>query len=314
MRRSSALAALGGALVAGRAPARAQSLQVMRIATLPFDAGSELFYAVDMGFFAKAGIDAKLETQQSGPAVAAAVTSGALDAGFSNVVSIAAAYKRGLPFVFIAPGAVYESAAPSTVLMVRSDSPIRTGRDMNDKILGVNGLKNIAQYAPAYWIDRNGGDSSTVKFVEIPAAEDYAAIDARRVDACNVAEPQITEMKSIARILGKPYDALGEGWMIAGYFTTRAWVDQHPDLYRRFVAVMRETARWANRNQSKSADILAKYTRLDPSLIRSGNRARFGEAGVTPGMLQSSIDLAARYKLFEASFPAAELIYQPRKS
>ena len=285
----------------------------MRIATLPFDAGSELFYGVDMGFFAKAGIDVKLETQQSGPAIAAAVASGALDAGFSNVVSIAAAYKRGLPFAFIAPGAIYTSAAPSTVLMVRSDSPIRSARDLNGKTLGVNGLKNIAQYAPANWIDRNGGDSSTVKFVEVAPAEDYAAIDARRLDACNVAEPQITEMKPIGRILAKPYDTLGEGWMIAGYFATRQWADEHPDLYRRFVSAMRETAQWANHNQDKSADILAKYTKLDPQLIRSGNRARFGETGVTPAMLQSSIDLSARYKLFETAFPATELIYQPRR-
>jgi NitT/TauT family transport system substrate-binding protein len=313
VRRSAALAALGSALVAVRVPVRAQALQTMHISTLPFDAGSELMYALEMGFFSKAGIDAKLETQQSGPAVAAAVASGALDAGFSNVVSIAAAYKRGLPFVFIAPGAVYVSAAPSTVLMVHKDSPIRTARDMNGKILGVNGLKNIAEYAPAYWIDRNGGDSTTVKFVEVPAAEDYAAIDTRRLDACNVAEPQITEMKPIGRILGKPYDALGEGFMIAGYFSTRAWADEHPDLLRRFVSVLHETAQWANKNQDKSADILAKYTRLDPKLIRSGNRARFGEAGLTPQMLQSSVDLAARYKLFETSFPATELIYQPKR-
>ena len=76
---------------------------------------------------------------------------------------------------------------------------------------------------------------------------------------------------------------------------------------------MRETAQWANRNHDKSADILSKYTKLDPQLIRSGVRARFGEAGVTPEMLQSSIDLAARYKLFETAFPASELIYQPRR-
>ena len=127
MQRSVVIASAGAALLATRVPAVAQSLQPMRIATLPFDAGSEIFYGIEMGFFAKAGIDAKLETQQSGPAVAAAVAGGALDAGFSNVVSIAAAYKRGLPFAFIACGAIYSSAAPSSVLMVKSDAPIHSG-------------------------------------------------------------------------------------------------------------------------------------------------------------------------------------------
>ncbi len=245
MRRFAAITGAGAALVAARVPARAQALIPMRIATLPFDAGSEIFYGIEMGFFAKAGIDAKLETQQSGPAVAAAVAGGAIDAGFSNVVSIAAAFKRGIPFAFIACGAIYTTAAPSSVLMVKSDAPIHSGRDLNGKTVGTNGLKNIGQYAPALWIDRNGGDSSTVKFVEIAPSEDYAAIDTRRLDACNVAEPQITEMKPIARVLGKPYDTLGEGFMIAGYFSTRDWIDAHADLHRRFSTAMHETAQWA---------------------------------------------------------------------
>jgi NitT/TauT family transport system substrate-binding protein len=313
VRRSAVLAGFAGALVAAHVPARAQALLPMRISTLPFDAGSEIFYGIDMGFFAKAGIDAKLETQQSGPAVAAAVASGAIDAGFSNVVSIAAAYKRGIPFAFIACGAIYTSAAPSSVLMVRSDAPIHSGKDLNGKTVGTNGLKNIGQYAPALWIDRNGGDSSTVKFVEVPASEDYAAIDTRRLDACNVAEPQITEMKPIARVLGKPYDTLGEGWMIAGYFSTREWIDTHADLHRRFDAAMHETAQWANANHERSAEILAKYTKLDPKLIRSGNRARFGDA-LTAEMIQPSIDLSARYKLFDAPFPGQDLIYTAKRS
>jgi NitT/TauT family transport system substrate-binding protein len=311
MRRSAALFAAGAAVAAARFPARAQALQPMRIATLPFDAGSEIFYGLDTGIFARNGIEVKLETAQSGPAVAAAVAGGALDAGFSNVVSIAAAFKRGLPFAFIACGAIYSSAAPSSVLLVKKDGPIRSGKDLNGKTVGTNGLKNIGQYAPALWIDRNGGDSSTVKFVEVAPSEDYEAIDTGRLDACNVAEPQITEMKPIARMLGKPYDTLGDGWMIAGYFSTHEWADKNPDLHRRFVNAMRETAQWANANHERSAEILAKYTKLDAGLIRSGNRARFGTT-LTPEMVQPSIDLSARYKLFDAPFPAAELIYRAK--
>ena len=293
------------------APAATQSLPALRIETIPFDAGSEAFYAKDMGFFAKAGLDVTVTPVGNGPAIAAAVASGAVDVGFSNTLSVETAYKRGLPFVFIAPAAMYASAAPTSVLMVPRDSPIKTARDLNGKTLAVNGLKNIAEYAPSLWIEQNGGDPSTVKFVEIGPTEIPAALAEHRIDAAFVAEPQITEAKSAARILSKAYDAVGDGWMIAGYFTTRDWADQHPDLLRRFDAAMRETAAWANANPDKSAEILAKYTKLDPALVRSSVRAKFGEALSAP-TIQPTVDLAAHFKLF-TTFPAQELIYTAKR-
>lgn len=283
----------------------------MRIATLPFDAGSEIFYGIDTGIFARNGIDAKLETQQSGPAVAAAVAGGALDAGFSNVVSIAAAFKRGLPFAFIACGAIYASAAPSSVLLVKKDGPIRSGKDLNGKTVGTNGLKNIGQFAPALWIDRNGGDSSTLRFVELPAEEQAAALESGRIDGGMMPEPQISEASATCRVFAKVYDAIGEGFMIAGWFVAGSWADAHPDAVRRFAAAMREVAAWADRNPDLSLPILVKYTKLDPKIAPRVVRARFAEA-LTAQMLQPSVDLVARYKLIDAAYTAQELIYTPK--
>jgi NitT/TauT family transport system substrate-binding protein len=308
-----ALAALA-ALFAGDAggAALAQTPAPLRIETIPFDAGSEAFYAKDMGFFAKQGLDATVQPIGNGPAIAAAVASGAIDVGFSNALSIETAYKKGLPFVFIAAAAVYSSAAPTSVLMVPKDSPLKTARDLNGKTIAVNGLKNIAEYAPSLWIDKNGGDSSTIKFIEIGPTEIPAALEAHRVDAAFVAEPQISQAKATSRIFAKAYDLLGDGFMIAGYFTTRQWAEAHPDLVRKFQAAMRETAAWANASADtdKSADIMAKYAKLDPALVRSSVRAKFGET-LSPAAIQPTIDLAARYKLLDG-FPAAELIYVPK--
>jgi NitT/TauT family transport system substrate-binding protein len=294
------------------APAATQTLPQLRIETIPFDAGSEAFYAKDMGFFSKAGLDVTVTPVGNGPAIAAAVASGAIDIGFSNALSVETAYKRGLPFVFVAPAAMYASAAPTSVLMVPNDSPIKTARDLNGKTLAVNGLKNIAEYAPSLWIEQNGGDPATVKFVEIGPTEIPAALAEHRVDAAFVAEPQITEAKSTSHVLAKAYDAVGDGWMIAGYFTTRDWADQHPDVLRRFERAMRETAAWANANPEKSASILAKYTKLDPALVRASVRAKFGDTLEAPA-IQPTIDLAAHFKIFP-TFPAQELIYTAKRA
>jgi NitT/TauT family transport system substrate-binding protein len=302
-----ALAVLAALLLGNRAPVASQALQPLHVQTIPFDAGSEVFYAKDMGFFAKQGLDVTIDPVGNGPAIAAGVASGAVDIGFSNALSIETAYKKGLPFVFIAAAALYSSAAPTSVLMVPKDSPLKTAKDLNGKTVGVNGLKNIAEYAPSMWIDKNGGDSSTIKFIEINPAEVPAALEQHRVDASFVAEPQITQAKAASRVFGKAYDVLGDGFMIAGYFATRPWADAHPDLLHRFQAALRATAVWANANPDKSADILAKYTKLDPALVRASYRAKFGES-LSAAAIQPTIDLAAHYKLLEP-FPAANLIY-----
>ena len=306
---TAALTALASFLLA--APASAQTTIPLKIETIPFDAGSEVFYAKDMGFFAKGGLDVTITPINNGPAIAAAVASGAVDIGFSNPLSIAVAYKRGLPFVFISPAAMYSSKSPSTTLMVLKDSPIKTAADLNGKTVGINGLKSISQYGPAIWIEKNGGDASSVKWVEIPPAEGPEALQSHRVDALIIAEPQITQARATSRVLANAYDAIGVDYMLAGYFTSRTWADANPEALRRFVAVMRETAKWANANPDKSAAILAKYTSLDPSIIAQSSRAQFGDT-LTPAMIQPLIDLAAHYGAIQA-FPAQELIYPVKR-
>jgi NitT/TauT family transport system substrate-binding protein len=308
IRRKEALLGLAAAALAIRAPGAAQDLPELRLATLPSDAGSQPYYGLDMGFFAKAGVAVRLDTQQSGPAIAAAVASGALDIGFSNTISIAAAHKRGLPFTFVAPGSIYVSAAPTSALLVRKDSSLRTARDLNGKTIGANALKNIAQFAPLAWVDQNGGDASTLRFVELPADAMAAALESNRIDAGMMPEPQISQARATCRVFAKAYDAIGEGFMIAGWFATTAWADAHPDLVRRFSVAMREASLWANRNPALSLPILEKYTKLDPLVARQVIRARFAEV-LTPQIVQPSIDIVAHYKVIDAAYPAQELIY-----
>jgi len=44
------------------APGRSQGLTTVRISTVPIDAGAEVYYAKEMGFFARAGIEVEPST------------------------------------------------------------------------------------------------------------------------------------------------------------------------------------------------------------------------------------------------------------
>ncbi len=293
-------------------PVLAQTRPSVNVATIPIDSGSQAFYAKDAGFFEKAGLDAKVESITSGPAIIAGVASGAIDIGFSNLVSLETAYKRGVSIVVIAAAGLYLDSAPTTLLMVDKSSAVKTGKDLNGKIVATNGLKNIGQFAPAAWIDKNGGDSATVKFVEMPFPEMAGALAAHRIDAAIIAEPTLSDAKATTRVLGKAYSAVADQFLIGSWFASATWAKAHPDLVARFITAMRDSAVWANANQTKSADILAKYAQIDPKAAATMTRARFAE-NLTPALVQPTIDVTAKYKAIDAAFPAQEIIYQPTR-
>jgi len=292
-------------------PARSQET-TLKIATIPIDVGAEVFYARDAGFFAKAGIDAQIQSITNGGAIAAAVASGAIDIGFSNLVSIATAYKRGLPITIIGPAGLYSTKTPSSVCVVAQNSQIKTAKDLSGKIFATNGLKNIAEFGPRAWIDKNGGDSATVKFTEMPFPEMSIALAQGHIAAALLAEPSATEFKSSTRILSKCFDAIAPNFMISAYMTTTKWADSHPDLVRKFQDVLRETAAWANKNHDKTAEMLAKEAKISPDIVHAMNRSVYPER-IDPAMIQPVIDVTAKYGGLGGAFPASDMIYHAGK-
>jgi NitT/TauT family transport system substrate-binding protein len=296
------------ALLTCAGPGRAQTLAPLRVATTPIENGAEVYYAKDMGFFAKQGLDVDIQGIQSGSAVAGAVASNAVDVGFASLVPLAIAHSKKIPFVLIAPGAVWTQAAKNSGLFVASGSPIRSGKDLNGKVLSTAGLGTLTEYAARAWIDGTGGDASTVKFLEMGYSAMPDALAGGRVDGSLINEPYFQVAEKAGKLIGYPYDYVAKEFLIAGWFTTSQWATDHPDLVARFAAAMRETAAWANQpqNQAKSAEILEKYTHIDPAVAATMIRVRFGDR-LSAAAIQPQVDISAKYAGFP-TFPAQEII------
>jgi len=110
-----AFAALGG---------RARAADpVVRIATLPLDASACCFYAEDQGLYKAAHLDAHVQTIANGGAIVAAVTSGAVEVGFTNMVSAATAFKRGVPITIVAEAKRSSRVIADVFAAIRADGP-----------------------------------------------------------------------------------------------------------------------------------------------------------------------------------------------
>jgi NitT/TauT family transport system substrate-binding protein len=283
----------------------------LRVATTPIDVGAEVYYAQEMGFFKKAGLDVQIQTISNGGAITAAVIAGSVDIGQGNVLSLIEAYKRGLPVTIIAPAGRYAAEKPTTQLVVAKDSPIRSAADLNGKTVATNGVRNILELATDDWSAKNGGDNKSLKFAEMPFSEMDPALVQGRVQAAAIAEPSLdaAKRKGDVRVLGNLFTAIAPHWLIGAWFTNSSWAKSHPDLARKFEDVMRETAAWANKNPDKSAEILAKYTKVPVSVVQHMTRSTYGEK-TDAAEIQPVIDAAAKYGFIDAAFPASAMIYR----
>jgi NitT/TauT family transport system substrate-binding protein len=286
--------------------ARAQAPATLHVATTPLDVGAEVLFAKDEGFFAKEGLDVDVQLMNNGGAIAAAVASGSVDVAQANLVSLASAHERRIPFVLVAPGGTYASDAPTTALVVTKRSPIHAARDLAGRTVAISGIKNITQVAVEMWLAQNGVDAGSVRFIELPFPQMGPALAAGRVDAAVIAEPDLSGvLAGDGRVLADVYDAVGKNFLVGAWFTTTAWSRAHPDLARRFAAAIAQTATWANAHQAESARILEKYTKI---AIRSGMRRATWAERLDPAQVQPLIDASARTNVLRAPFPAAELI------
>ncbi|MGA2395651.1 MAG: ABC transporter substrate-binding protein [Candidatus Lustribacter sp.] len=309
--RASAMLFGGAALLSSSAALRAQAAAPLRVGTILVEAAAEIYFAQDAGFFAKAGLVADIQAFDTGPAIAAAVVANALDIGYITVDAAAAIHQKHVPLVLIAPSAEYLSPTTqgTSAFMVPANSTVRSGSDLNGKTIAVIALNGITHIAARAWIDQNGGDSTTAKFIEVPPPAMPAALAAARVDAAWVTEPFLAAAKKSARVLGYGFDVIGKRFLLNAWFTTQTWAREHPDLVLRFAQTMRETAAWANANHAASAPIVAKYTKIDPGIVANMTRSYYADQ-LTPALLQPLADISAKYNNF-APFPVAELIYTP---
>jgi NitT/TauT family transport system substrate-binding protein len=312
MQRSAFVSALGALCAAGpRAVRAATAPAVIHAASSIDDDANPFIWAMQSGLFRRNGIEADLQRATSGAASVAGIAGGTFQIAKSSVTTLTAAHARGLPLVWIAPGGEYDNSLPAVIgLIVRADGPIKTGADLNGKVVGVTALNDFFSLAARAWTDAHGGDSSTIKLTEIPMSQTSAAVTTGRIDAAIVVQPFFETAKADpkVRIIGDPSSALGLHFMQSAWFTSADFAAKNPEAIDHFMRVMRDASVYVNTHHAETADLLAKFMKVDvePLKARVPMGVRFN-----PPQMQSLIDAQARYKMIPAAFDVRDVIYAP---
>ena len=306
-----AVAIFLGALGSGHASAQT-GLTVVRVAGVQTDDITPLVYAIKTGMFARAGLDVQSVPTNSGAATAAAVVSGSYEVGKSSLTSLMNAHVHNVPLVVIAAGVVHETKNPFAKLVALPDSPYRTGKDFAGKTIAVSSLNDLSSVSVDTWIDKTGGDTKTVHFVELPVSAMQAAVVEHRVDAAFMLYPALAEATSSGkvRVVSVPYDAIAPFFVLSGWFTTSDYAAKHPDVIRKFVDVMYRAAAFANSHPADTAQMMSDLTKVPMSIYAT--MSRVGAATATnPRDWQPLIDAAAKYGVIPHAFTAKDFIWSP---
>jgi NitT/TauT family transport system substrate-binding protein len=270
------MALLPAAIAANALSSSAQTgpgSSTLRVGVVGTDSFAEGYYAQDMGFFKSGGLSVELVPITTGAQVAAAVAGGAIDIGVSNTLELANAIAHAVPFVIIAGGGLSD-AAPA--LVVAKSSLLKSAKDLEGKTVAVQALKDLTQIAPSAWMEQNGADFRKIRFIEIHFPEMSAALERGTVDAAVLAEPYLSAANgTTVRVLAKVFNSIAPLFLMSAWFSSRDYFAKNTDVVKRFVAVMSDTARWANEHHDLSADILAKYTKIDLATIKTMPRTSY---------------------------------------
>lgn len=301
-------AAASAAAIPGAAFAQSD-VPKLNVGTPGQQGNAGVYYAQDMGYFKRVGLDVSISTLRkgSGAGIVAAVSGGSLDVGESDVMAAAAARSHGIKISFIAPSAFWISSAPTAGVVVAKTSIVRSAKDLAGKTIGVPSLSGISRVSTNAWLEQAGVDLATVKFVEIPSDSAIAAVTRGTFDAAVITEPTLSSSLAECRILGAPLDAIAKAFIETGWFAADEWIAKNTAAVMKFATAIRDAQRWANANPGPASVIFEKYSGVAAESMKNSVKTRFGDV-LSASYIQPVLDVAYKYHSIAQPMAARELI------
>ena len=236
-----------------------------------------------------------------------------MDIGKSSIMSVISAYSQGLPFALVCPGQLYRPADPViAAIMVAANSPLRTPLDLQGKTVAISAVGDISYLGLRGLIDARGGDSGSVRWIELPGATVSDAIQSGRVDAGLMAEPAMMQEVRAGklRLLVDMLTSYGGPIQVAVNIASRDYAAKNRDTVVKFASAMMRAASYGNAHMAETAALLVPFTGVDAQVAAAEHHSYVATA-FDPAPTQRVIDMAAKYKVIPQRFDARAMLAPP---
>jgi NitT/TauT family transport system substrate-binding protein len=301
-----AAAALGLAF-----PARAEP-EKLRVSIIPINDVTPLFAAIQNGYFAEEGLTIDTSPSAGGATGIPGLVAGSFDIVYGNVVSMLLAAQQGIEIRVVAPGTKIETAeSDRSSMVVRADSGIKTGKDLEGKSVGVNTRNNVIWLYARAWIKATGGDPDKVTYREVPHPQMEDALRQKQIDAGYMVIPYvaIATEKPDLKAISHPYSEVQLGVDVGQYLTTAQFMKDRPETAAKFIRALRRGIEWYNGNLGKPEllKIVSGFTRIDVDLLQKVPMSP-SPLRVDPKQIDITMQLMIEHRLLKAPFDTKPLI------
>lgn len=281
------------------APAAADGLTTVNLGIFASSAQAALQAAIDAGVFKEHGIDLKLVVGQSSNAQLPSLSTGAIDFMLTSPTTPLIASAQGLDVKIVSGFLANNPDTPfdSTAVVTGKGSDIKSAKDLSGKTVSVNALGGIGQIGISEAVALDGGDPSTIKFVQLGFDQVAAQLAAGQIDAGMAGSPFMQQIIGAGGSLVSDFihdTGLGTNELVIA--ASGKLTSDHPETVTKFVTALTAATAWMNANHDT---VKTAMTQVLKTPAEAAAKTEFGTWGtdIDEPTIQKFADLLAKYKV-----------------
>ena len=289
------------------------------ISYLPVVNALPLYLALDKGYFKDAGLDVTATKFDAPNQIIDSLISGSADIGApGSATGILAISQSKIPntLKLFALNGAFTPSNIDNILIIKSDSTIKSVKDLKGKILGINpGIQ--FQTITKDILDNEGISQNDVIITEIALPLQLQALVSKQVDAVLSLEPvrTIGMNKNLVKdlVVGPMNKYINDPWYGGGGIISEKFLESNPDTARKVVAVFDRAIKEIMANPDSARQYLNVHTSLTPDLVTKvplpvwKMYTDFTTSDISA--LQKFVDVFIKYAVIKQPLDVNSLIY-----
>lgn len=239
-------------------------LTPVRVAALPIAETGALWAAIEEGIFEEHGLEIEVVPAQGGANAIPALLSGDIQFAIGQPFGPIRADLQDLGVTII--GNYANSLAEGTdvnAVVASADSGITRPADLAGKTVSVNTIGAAGDLTIRKAVQDDGGDPSTVQFVEVAFPDVPAQLEAGTMDAAWAPDPfRAAIVGGGGTSVVQPYQATIPGLTVLTNITTQKLLDENPEIVESYAAAMSEALDWAADNEDAVRSAIATNLKI----------------------------------------------------
>jgi NitT/TauT family transport system substrate-binding protein len=282
----------------------------IKVGTAPTLSGTSFYLAAQNRTFVKDHLSAAPELMTSGAQSIPLLLNGQIQFSVSDAVAAIKAISQGVPLKIVAQGPIVSPDPRKDNAGLLVGRGVTSAGELAGKTVAVNALGSFSELAAERSIDLAGGDSSKVKFVELPIPQMAAAVKAGAVAGAAISEPFLSEGKAagLRDLMPILYRVFPDAPMVV-YVTSTSYASSHPQVVREFADAMTTADATLSTNPATLKSVGARVAKMTAGQIANVILPTYVPTPVSLDTLENVMKVMMEYKVLSAPVNLRSHVY-----